>query len=134
MTADSRPSERTWPRASITGTLRPGGPVRRESLRLGQPTRLFALAFMANALDLVLSWVAVLQYGVRAEANPLPLMSWGWSHGFLGAMAVKAALLAIVVAAAALKPRHANPLLYLVGFAGAMGAISAVVVLRLPTL
>ena len=92
-------------------------------------TRLFALAFMANAFDLLLSWMAILRYGLTAEANPIPLVAWGWSHGLVGAMAVKAALLAVVVATAAMQPRHATALLCLVGFAGILGAASALIVL-----
>ena len=92
-------------------------------------TRLFGLAFVANALDLALSWAAILQYGLPAEANPVPLMAWGWAHGLIGAIAVKAALLAIVVAAAAIHPHRARPLLYLVSVAGIVGALSAFVVL-----
>ena len=92
-------------------------------------TRLFALALLANAFDLGLSWIAVLRFGLAAEANPLPIMAWGWAHGLIGAMAVKAALLAIVVATAAIKPRHAQALLVLVGFAGVVGAVSALIVL-----
>jgi hypothetical protein len=92
-------------------------------------TRLFGLALAANALDLALSWAAILQYGLPAEANPVPLMAWGWAHGLIGAIAVKAALLAIVVAAAAMRPRHARPLLYLVTIGGIIGALSAFIVL-----
>jgi hypothetical protein len=92
-------------------------------------TRLFGLAFVANALDLALSYAAILRFGLQAEANPVPLMAWGWSHGLIGAIAVKAALLAIVVAAAAMHPHRARPLLYLVAIAGIAGAISAFVVL-----
>ena len=102
--------------------------VSRVSVR-GQPTRLFALAFLANMLDLALSWPAVMRYGLGAEANPFPLMAWGWEHGLIGALAVKAALLAVIVSAAAMQPRYARPLLVLVGFAGMLGAISALAVL-----
>ena len=94
-----------------------------------QPRRLFAIAFLANTLDLLLSWGAVMHYGLSVEANPFPLMAWGWAHGLIGAMAVKAALLAIVVAAAAMQPRYARPLLGLVAVAGILGAGSAVAVL-----
>jgi hypothetical protein len=94
-----------------------------------QATRLFALAFVANAIDLLLSWAAVMHYGVAVEANPFPLMTWGWAHGLVGAMAVKAALLAIVVSAAAMQPRYARPLLCLVAIGGIIGAVSALAVL-----
>jgi len=93
-------------------------------------TRLFALAFVANALDVILSWVVIRHYGLAAEANPLPFMAWGWTHGLFGAMAVKAALLAIVVATAAIQPKYARPLLGLVAVAGTLGAISALIVLK----
>jgi hypothetical protein len=97
---------------------------------LSPTTRLFALAFVANALDLLLSWLVIRHYGVRVEANPVPLMAWGWAHGLVGGLAVKAALLAIVVAAAAMKPRYERPLLLLVGIAGTVGAVSALIVLK----
>lgn len=92
-------------------------------------TKLFAIAFAANAIDVVLSWVVVRHYGLHVEANPLPLMSWGWTHGLVGAGAVKAALLAIVVAAAALQPRYARLLLGMVAIGGTIGAISALIVM-----
>ena len=86
---------------------------------------MIALALLANAADLALAWLVVGTYGLGAEANPA--MSGALSLGLLGGIAYKAALLAVVMAAAELG--HRRWLLWAVTAAGAIGAASAVVVL-----
>jgi hypothetical protein len=127
-------TKRMGPSAQETGYLRGRSPLRlraqsAELLAAPRWTWLLALAVAANLLDLGLSWAAILRYGLAAEANPLPLVAWGWSNGIIGGLAVKAALLAVVVACAAIAPRHTRLLLALVGFAGVAGAVSALIVL-----
>ena len=82
-------------------------------------------ALLANAADLALAWLVVGTYGLRAEANPL--LAGSLSLGLLGGIAYKAALLAVVMAAAELG--HRRWLLWAVTAAGAIGAVSAVAVL-----
>lgn len=83
------------------------------------------LALLANAADLALAWLIVSTYGLGAEANPL--MAGSLSLGLLGGLAWKAALLAVVFAAAALG--HRPWLLWLVAAVGAIGAASALAAL-----
>jgi hypothetical protein len=127
-------TRRTGPSAHQAGYLRDQDAprLRAQSLDLRAAPRwtwLLGLAVVANLLDLGLSWAAILRYGLAAEANPIPLVAWGWSNGLIGGFAVKAALLAVVVACAAIAPRHTRLLLGLVGFAGVAGAVSALIVL-----
>jgi hypothetical protein len=81
-------------------------------------------AIAVNAADLWLSWTYILAHGA-GEANPL--MAGALSLGLLGGLALKASLLAVVLAAAALKPRRARLLIAAVTVAGGLGALSAVV-------
>jgi Domain of unknown function (DUF5658) len=82
------------------------------------------LALAANAADLGLAWL-VLSTHPAAEANPA--MAGALSLGLLGGVAWKAALLAVVMAAAELG--HRRWLLWAVTAAGAIGAASALVAL-----
>lgn len=78
------------------------------------------LALAANVADLWLSWGAISVYGIEAEANPVMRAAFGL--GLLGGLAMKAALLSIIVAGAALNPRRRT---ILVGAALLMGMIGA---------
>ncbi len=77
----------------------------------------------ANAADLWLSWGIVTEYGLGAEANPL--MRGALGLGLLGGIALKAGLLAVVLAAAALNPRRSRLLVGAGIVVGLVGAASA---------
>ncbi len=80
-----------------------------------------------HAADLAAALLVTSAYGLSVEANPL--MRGALELGPLGGVAMKAALLAIVLSAAALGPRYRRVLLGLALVVGALGAASGLAVM-----
>jgi hypothetical protein len=89
--------------------------------------RVLVLLTVAQIADLALTTIAVERYGPSVEVNPL--VAGVLSLGLGGIVAWKAALLAVILAAAALNPRRQRLLLALALLSGVVGAASGVVVL-----
>ncbi len=89
--------------------------------------QVLALITAAQMVDLVLTVVAVERYGPSVEVNPL--VAGVLTLGVAGILAWKAALLAVILAAAALNPRRQRLLLSLALATGVVGAASGVLVL-----
>jgi hypothetical protein len=87
-----------------------------------------ALTILAvHALDLAATLAVIGAYGVGAEVNPA--MRAALALGPLGGVAAKAALLAVILAAAALGPRYRRLLLGGALVVGCLGAASGFVAL-----
>jgi hypothetical protein len=80
-----------------------------------------------HLLDLAAALLVTAVYGLAAEANPAMRAALGL--GPLGGLATKAALLAVIFAAAALNPSRARLLVGGGIASGVLGAVSALVVL-----
>ena len=89
--------------------------------------RVLVLLTAAHLADLVLTTLAVARYGPLVEVNPL--VAGVLSLGVMGIVAWKAALLAVIVAAAALNPRWARLLIAGALLSGIVGTASGLVAL-----
>lgn len=89
--------------------------------------RVVLLLAAAQLADLALTALAVARYGLSVEVNPL--VGGVLALGIGGIVAWKAALLAVILAAAALNPRWQRPLLAGGLLSGVVGAASGLVVL-----
>lgn len=89
--------------------------------------RVLVLVTAAQIADLALTTIAVERYGPSVEVNPL--VAGVLSLGLGGIVAWKAALLAVILAAAALNPGRQRLLLALALLSGVVGTASGVVVL-----
>jgi hypothetical protein len=89
--------------------------------------RVLLLLTSAHLADLALTTLAVARHGPSVEVNPL--VGGVLALGIGGIVAWKAALLAVILAAAALNPRWQRPLLAGGLLSGLVGAGSGLVAL-----